>query len=194
MKTADGNGLLENPWQYRDSILNVIQPIVFQDKTFDITTFGAVPDGKTDCSQAINKAIEQCNIEGGGKVLVPQGIWLTGPIVLKSNVNLQVMQGATLLFTTDKSKYLPVVHTRFEGMECYNYSPLIYAYKCENIAITGQGTLDGQGQVWWSWKGKWDGSVDHGYDPDSKQQQIDDVATLTQMVADNVPVEQRVFG
>jgi polygalacturonase len=75
-----------------------------------------------------------------------------------------------------------------------NYSPLIYAYKQSNIAITGKGKIDGQGEVWWNWKGKWSGSVDHVYNDEAPDNQLNDVKLLTQMVEDNVPLEQRVFG
>ncbi|MCF8358810.1 MAG: glycoside hydrolase family 28 protein [Prolixibacteraceae bacterium] len=185
---------LDDPWAYKDSIVeNIIVPD-FPGNAFNILDYGAVEGGIVFSTNAINSAITACNQNGGGTVTVPEGIWLTGPVVLKSNVNLNIEEGATLLFSTNKDKYLPVVHTRFEGMECMNYSPLIYAYQCENIGITGKGKLDGQGHVWWHWKGKWSGSVDHGYDGKSVENQKEDVATLTQMVADTVPLEERVFG
>jgi len=194
MKKADANCLLANPWEYRDSILNTIQPIGFPDTVFYITNFGALCDGKTDCTQAIKNAIEACAKAGGGIVEISPGVCFTGPITLKSNVNLNISEGATLLFNTDRSKYLPNVHTRFEGMECMNYQPLIYAYKQNNIAITGKGKIDGQGEEWWAWKGKWSGSVDHAYNENDTDNQLNDVKILTQMVADTVPLEQRVFG
>ncbi|MBN1951386.1 MAG: glycoside hydrolase family 28 protein [Bacteroidales bacterium] len=185
--------MLEKPWDYAQNIVKSIVTPEFRDAEYNIADFGAINDGITDCSKAIQKAIETCSAEGGGKVIVPSGTFLTGKIHLLSNVNLHITKNAKLLFTTDKSKYLPVVHTRFEGMECLNYSPLIYAYKQENIAITGKGTIDGQGESWWNWKGRWSGSVDTGYKGDQLNQ-TDDVATLTQMVADNVPLEERIFG
>ncbi len=103
----------------------------------------------------INKAIKKCNAEGGGRVVVPAGTYLTGPVHLLSNVNLHLEEGATLLFTTDLSQYYPMVLTRWEGMDCYNYSPMIYAYKQENIAITGKGTIDGGASRanWWGMVG-----------------------------------------
>lgn len=186
------DNLLENPWAYADEIVEKITVPTFPDVTYNISDFGAINNGTTDCSKAINQAIDSCSNAGGGKVIVPEGTYLTGPVFLKSNVNLHISEGATLLFTKDKSKYLPVVHTRFEGMECMNYAPLIYAYKQENIAITGKGTVDGQGLAWWHWKGRWSGSVK--YKLDSLESQLKDVALLTQMVADNVPLEERVFG
>jgi len=145
-----------------------------------ITRFGAVGDGMTDCTGAFQKAIDACNKSGGGKVVVPKGIYLTGAIHLKSNVNLYIAKGATIRFSTDPKSYLPVVFTRCEGIEVMNYSPFIYALGQENIAITGKGTLDGQAShsVWYSWKSK----------------SIPDPDQLLEMGNQGVPVEQRVFG
>jgi polygalacturonase len=119
---------------------------------FDIREFGAVPDGKTKVTDAIRQAVAKASAAGGGTVLVPAGKWLTGPIHLASNINLHVAEGAELLFSQDFADYLPPVLTRWEGLEVYNYSPLIYARDCENVAITGAGKLNGQGAAWWPWK------------------------------------------
>lgn len=100
----------------------------------------------------IQAAVDDCARNGGGMVYIPSGEWKTGPIHLKSNVNLHLDDGTVLIFSDKFSDYLPVVFTRWEGMECYNYSPLIYANDCENISVTGRGTLVGNGQVWWHWK------------------------------------------
>ena len=116
----------------------------FPAKDFKITDYGAVADGKTDSTEAIAKAIKACSDAGGGRVVVPAGEFFTGPIHLVSHVNLHVEKDAVLKFSTDPKAYLPVVFTRFEGTELYNYSPLIYAIDQENIAVTGEGTLDGQ--------------------------------------------------
>ena len=132
-------------WGQADKILSGIKAPQFPAKDFNITDYGAVGDGKTNCTQAINKAISAANKAGGGRVVVPPGTFLTGAIYLKSNVNLYISQGAVVKFSTDPNQYLPAVFTRWEGVECMNYSPLIYAYKEKNIAITGKGTLDGQG-------------------------------------------------
>lgn len=195
IKTENSTELLEKPWQFAQNIVNNITVPSFPDKEYNIIDFGAISDESTDCSKAINEAILKCSSDGGGKVIIPQGVFLTGAIHLKSNVNLHISEGAVLLFSTDKSKYLPVVHTRFEGMECMNYSPLLYAYKQENIAITGKGKIDGQGHVWWHWKGtNWQGSVEIAESKNKVENQDADNKRLYEMVESNTPVEQRVFG
>jgi len=128
----------------------------FPDATFDIRDYGAVQckwddDEKHKSTEAIHRAIIACHEGGGGKVLIPKGDWLTGAIDLKSNVNLHIAEGAVVHFSNDLADYLPVVHVRCEGVEAYNYSPLIYAPHVENIAITGRGTLHGHGRWWWRW-------------------------------------------
>ena len=184
---------INNGWSAADKILTDLKSPVFPGNEYIITDFGAVNDGTTDCTDAFKKAIQKCYDEGGGKVVVPQGTYLTGAIHLLSNINLHLEEGATILFTTEKSKYLPVVFTRFEGMECMNYSPFIYAFEQENLALTGKGVLDGQGESWWTWKGEWSGSVETGGRQDIPHQ-ISDNKLLTNMVAKNVPVEERIFG
>lgn len=123
----------------------------FRDAVYPITDFGAVPGEGTKNTGAIAAAISACSEAGGGTVLCPAGTWLTGAIRLQSDVNLHLAQGAVLRFSDDPRDYLPVVFTRWAGFECYNYSPLIYARDCHNIAITGPGTLDGNGRPWWPW-------------------------------------------
>lgn len=124
----------------------IIQPTFAKD-TFNVTKFGAKPDGITLNTQAINDAITACSKKGGGVVLVPNGMWLTGPIVLKSNVNLHIRKAATLLFTEDKSQY-PLVEGSYEGKSAARNQSPISATNQENIAITGQGIIDGSGDVW----------------------------------------------
>jgi polygalacturonase len=129
-----------------------IEPPVFPDRVFDVRDFGAMGEGTILNTDAFRQAIETCCEKGGGTVLIPAGVWLTGPIHLHSNVNLCLEEGALVRFSTRFDDYLPTVFTRWEGVECYNYSPLIYARDCENIAVSGKGILDGQGQAWWHWK------------------------------------------
>lgn len=145
----------EKGWSQLKEVLASIKQTKFPNKDFSILKYGAKGDGTTDCTEAFKKAITECNKAGGGRVVVPTGTYYTGAIHLKSNVNLYIAEKATIKFSTDPKKYLPIVFTRFEGVECYNYSPLIYALDQENIAITGKGTLDGQAsdENWWAWKG-----------------------------------------
>ncbi|MGB8227046.1 MAG: glycoside hydrolase family 28 protein [Sedimentisphaerales bacterium] len=164
-------------WEQADKILSRIKAPTFPNRDFNITDYGAVGDGKTNCTEAINKAISAANKAGGGRVVVPAGTFLTGAIYLKSNVNLYVSESAVVKFSTDPNAYLPAVYTRWEGIECMNYSPLIYACKEKNIAITGKGTLDGQGENWWKWK---------------KDRQDRDL--LLKQGEDGVPVKERQFG
>lgn len=122
---------------------------VFPPNIVDIRDHGALPAG-SDCTNAIADAIRHCAALGGGRVLIPRGQWLSGAIHLKSNIELHLEQGAILRFSSNPSQYLPCVFVRWSGIECYNYSPFIYARDCRNIAITGKGRLLGQGQNWWN--------------------------------------------
>jgi polygalacturonase len=185
--STPGLDTMVSGWASVPGILARIKAPTFPDRTFDVTRHGAVGDGRTDCTAAFRAAIEACSKAGGGRVTVPAGRFLTGPIHLKSNVDLHVTKEATLAFTTDTKAYLPAVLTRFEGMELMGYSPLIYALEQENIAVSGEGTLDGQAaeENWWRWKG---GAGRSG------GTQVPARARLGQMVAQGVPVAQRVFG
>jgi len=106
-----------------------------------VTSYGGKGDGSTDNTTAFQKAIAACNAAGGGQVQVPAGTFITGAIQLLSNVNLHLNSGSTIKFSGDVSKY-PIVLTRYQGIECMNHSPLIYAHGQTNIAVTGSGTLD----------------------------------------------------
>ena len=123
-------------------------------KKYVITDFGAVQGDKIKTSQAIARAINAANESGGGIVVIPSGEWLTRQVHLKSNVNLHLMKGAVLLFSDNPSDYLPAVHSTWEGLECYNYSPLIYAYQCKNVAITGEGEVQALMDNWKKWAGR----------------------------------------
>lgn len=138
-----------------EQIRKSIKAPTFKNNEYLVTDFGAKGDGVTKNSEAFKKAIETCNKAGGGKVVVPSGNFFTGPIYLKSNVNLVVSEGATITFSRDTKDY-PIVLTRWEGMDCMNYSPQIYAYAEKNIAITGSGTINGNADKnnWWPWKGR----------------------------------------
>ena len=170
-----------------DQALDVIEPIdapfpmpelkrpVFPGNTVDIRDYGAVADGKTYNTKAFADAIKACVEIGGGRVLVPEGKWFTGPIHLASNIDLHLAKGAEIIFSDRCEDYLPVVLVRVGGVEIYNYSPLIYARDCENIAITGPGKLNGNANAWWTMKGK-------------------ETGDFFEMAAQGVPVEERVFG
>ncbi|HYC73067.1 MAG TPA: glycoside hydrolase family 88 protein, partial [Opitutaceae bacterium] len=170
-------------WADYERILARIKAPVFPDRDFPITQFGA--QAGADCTAAIAAAIDACHRAGGGRVVVPAGEWLTGAVRLKSNVNLHVSEGATLRWTFDLAQY-PVVFTRWEGIECMNYSPFIYAWEEENIAITGKGTLDGGAteETWWSWNRR----------GDSPRKQVADRNQLVKYGEEGAPVERRVFG
>ncbi|WP_031426190.1 glycoside hydrolase family 28 protein [Flavimarina sp. Hel_I_48] len=180
-------------WNQADKIIDAITVPQFLDKTFNIVDYGAVADGTTNNSEAIKEAISACNEAGGGKVIVPEGKFLTGPIHLKSNVNLYTEEGAEILFSKNKKDYLPVVHTSYEGVELMNYSPLIYAYDQKNIAVTGKGVFNGQAnnENWWPWSG----AERYGYQ-EGKPQQRDahNLPRLRKMNEEGTSVEQRNFG
>ncbi len=171
-------------WGEYDRVLARIQAPTFPDRDFPITQFGA--RAGSDCTHAIQQAIAACHDAGGGRVVVPAGEWQTGAIRLQSNVNLHVSEGATLRWIFDPAHH-PVVFTRWEGVECMNYSPLIYAYQQENVAVTGTGTLDGgaDGDTWWAWNKK---------EPGEPAIQKTDRDKLNEMGEAGVPVAQRVFG
>ncbi|MBP8304450.1 MAG: glycoside hydrolase family 28 protein [Phycisphaerae bacterium] len=176
-------------WDAVPAILARIKAPEFPARDFAVTDYGARPDGTTDASEAIAKAIAACHAAGGGRVVVAGGTFLTGPIHLKSRVNLHVAEGATLKFNPDPGAYLPVVRVRFEGTECMNYSPLIYAFEQEHIAVTGKGTLDGSAsaETWWG-LGRRAAAGPGGGPPLLGGRQ------LIEMGEKGVPVEQRVFG
>ncbi|HSB26251.1 MAG TPA: glycoside hydrolase family 28 protein [Pyrinomonadaceae bacterium] len=182
----------ENPWQtVMPGILARIKPPVFPKRDFVITKFGAKADGVTSSTAAFQRAIAACSKAGGGRVVVPEGTFLTGAIRLKSNVNLVVQRGATIKFSKDPKDYLPVVFTRWEGTELMNYSPFIYAFEQRNIAITGEGTLDGQSgkDSWWPWNGR----ATYGWKEGTPNQRADRTA-LQEMAEKGLAVSERVFG
>ena len=161
-----------------------IPAIVYPDfngcKEFPITQFGAVQGDKENTTEAIKKAMNEANRAGGGSVIVPAGEWLTAKIHFKSNVNLYLEKGAVLLFDDTPNDYLPAVHTSWNGMECYNYSPLVYAYECENIAITGEGELKAKMDLWETWFSR----------PPAHKNSL---KRLYEMASTGVPIEDRVM-
>ena len=112
-----------------------------------LSDFGADGTGQQLCTEAFSKAIDALAADGGGRLVVPRGIWLTGPIVLKSNIELHLEHGAVIQFAADESLY-PLVSTSFEGLDTRRCQSPISAVGQENIAITGHGAIDGNGQYW----------------------------------------------
>src|SRR5579875_440544 len=163
-----------------DRIVASVRRPWFPPRVFRVTDFGAAGDGTTKSTAAFAAAIAACHRSGGGHVVVPAGSFLTGAIHLLSNVDLHLTPGATILFSQDPDDYLPVVFTRWQGIELMNYSPFIYCYGQRNVAVTGQGTLNGQADAnhWWNWKGL----------------ENNDFSALEAMADAGVPVSQRVFG
>jgi polygalacturonase len=158
-----------DPWQETTRILARIKEPAFPARDIDVSRF-----------ESINEAIEACSRAGGGRVVVPAGTFTTGPIRLKSRVNLHLSDGAVVKFSTNPADYLPLVYTRFEGTELMNYSPFIYAYGEEDIGVTGTGTLDGQADNahWWDWTRS----------AAASRRRLTDPATAL------LPVAERVFG
>tara|TARA_R110002167_G_scaffold25714_14_gene89019 strand:+ start:3739 stop:5262 length:1524 start_codon:yes stop_codon:yes gene_type:complete len=179
-------------WDLMAQIIDSLSEPVFPDNTFNLLDFGATSDGVTDNTEAFKDAIDKCVESGGGKVVVPSGRYATGPIHLKSNVNLHLEEGAEILFSTNPRDY-PLVRTSFEGIELINYSPLIYAYQQQNIAVTGKGILNGQANNdnWWTWKG----SKEYGW-REGMPSQLDslNLPKLMEMAENAIPVADRVFG
>ncbi|MFC4261461.1 glycoside hydrolase family 28 protein [Ferruginibacter yonginensis] len=124
-----------------------VKKVAFKNATFSIVKYGAVADGITHNTKSINDAIIACNKNGGGTVLVPKGIWLTGPIVLLSNVNLHLDKNALLQFTNDLNQY-KLIETNWEGLKAVRNESPISATNATNIAITGSGIIDGNGDAW----------------------------------------------
>jgi len=118
-------------------------------KSLSIRDFGAVADGVTNNTQVFKDAIEQCCKNNGDKIIVPAGTYLTGPIHLKSNISLHLDDDAVILLGDNLDEW-PSIKSRWEGVECYGYSPCIYGENLKNVSITGAGTIDGRGWAWWN--------------------------------------------
>ena len=179
--------------QYREIEQSIRLP-QFAAQDFPITKYGAKSGNTAKKNQkAIQKAIDTCSKKGGGRVIVPAGQkFLTGAITLKSGVNLVVEDGAVLEFAFEPDLY-PIVPTRWEGLDCWNLSPLIYAYQQKDIAITGKGTIDGGGsrETWWPWVsspkfGFKEGMPVHQWKETSRPR-------LLKSAEDGVPMDERRF-
>ena len=164
------------------------------ERKFLITSFGAKPSATAAQNQkAINRIISLVSKKGGGKVVIPKGVWNTGAIELKSGVNLVVEEGATLHFVFDTNLY-PMVRTSWEGLACWNYSPCIYAYQATDIAITGKGTIDGGGNMdtWWPMCGHSKFNYKEGVTKEA--QCLGSRAKLLRQAEDGVSFDERKFG
>lgn len=211
-KTENTSDTSQNGWELADAIIDEVNLNVpeFSDYEIDIEEFGGkylnepLSDSDEDKQKeaqiakdntaAINKAMKHISTHidektslTGGKLIIHSGYFYCGPITFESNVNLYLEKDCNVMFTTDYSQY-PNVLTRWEGIICYNYSPFIYAYQKENIAITGEGTFDGQAtkeKYWLPWK---NGSVN------KNESQAEAKKKIRQMGEEQVPVEERIFG
>ncbi len=168
------------PWERAREIVDRIEVPGIPSGSFSILDFGGTGDGVTDNREAFDRMIEACREQGGGRMIVPGGAYLVnGPIHLTSGMELHLQEGARLVFGSDPADYLPVVLTSWEGTRCYNYSPFIYARGATDVAITGQGVIDGNAAGSWNqWK--------YIQDPDK--------ARIRRMNNEAVPLEERIFG
>jgi len=181
--TIQGQSLVEKQaqgWKSMEQILSRIQAPSFPEKTFMVNDHGLMGDGITDNCSAMRKLLANVSSGGGGTIVFPSGkFFFDGPIHLKSNIHLKLDDGALIYFGQNAEKYLPAVKVRWEGTVCYNYSPLIYGYQLKNIAITGDGSIDGAALQW---------------SKDWRKNQNPDKKILRQMGNDLAPEHQRVFG
>jgi polygalacturonase/rhamnogalacturonyl hydrolase YesR len=188
--TAQAKGWDDQQYKQIEQSIRMPQ---FADKVYDITKYGAKTTNTAAKNQkAIQKAIDKCSKKGGGRVVIPTGQkFLTAAIQLKSGVNLEVQEGAVLEFAFEPELY-PIVPTRWEGLDCWNLSPLIYAYQARDIAITGKGTIDGGGtnDTWWPWCG----SKKFGMKEGGIAQNMGARARLLKQAEDGVDMDQRRFG
>ena len=195
----------QNEWNtvYKEIDARIKAP-VFKDKVYK----AAVKQGNTakKNQQIINSTIAKCSKSGGGKVVIAPGKYMTGPVTLQSNVNLVVEKGAELVFAFDRSLY-PLVYTRWEGLDCWNYQPCVYAIDCKNIALTGEGTINGNGTDgtkdadgtvhegnWWYMKGLKEHGYREGVDEWQGTAKKGPRAELIKMSDNNVPAADRKFG
>jgi polygalacturonase len=177
-------------WDRAARIVSGLESPSIPDREFDIREFGALGDGKRDCSTALRDAVLTCSGAGGGRIVVSDGVYRTGPVHLRSDMALHVKAGATLSFIPEPERYLPPVLTHWEGLELMGYSPLIYAFNQRNVAVTGNGVLDGGAnrETWWPWKGgQWSINDSHGTQKAARDR-------LMQDAENGLPVAQRIYA
>lgn len=177
LKALPNDGAIDHQ---RDSLLKVITGARLQTEVVSILKFGAKAGGVKDCKQAFDKAMAWAARRGGARIVVPQGEYLIkGPIHFVSNVTLELQQGAVLNFDATPELYLPMVRTSWEGTFVYNYSPFIYGYELTDVAIVGQGSINGNaGSTFSTWR----------------KQQNDDKLVSRAYNHDETPYEERRFG
>lgn len=180
--------------KYREIEQSIIAP-TFKEKVYKPSVKANAPAAKNQI--AINKAIDKASKSGGGKVVIPAGTYWTGAITLQSDVNLVLEKGAVLKFAFEPALY-PLVYTRYEGLDLYNYSPCIYANGVKNIGITGEGTIDGNGNhdTFWAWTGeaRWGWKEGENCLQPAEGNTMGYRAMLQDMCDRNVPVSERRFG
>lgn len=182
----------KDPWKAMERIIKSVKVPTFRAETYNVADYGAKADGVFDNTKAFKNAIETCSKNGGGIVVVSSGKYYSGPINLENNVNFHLEEGAEILFSTKSSDY-PIVHTSFEGTELMNYSPLVYAYKKNNVAVTGKGTLNGQTSKE-NWL-PWGGTKTYGW-KEGMPSQSDALnrPRLVAMAEEGIAVADRIFG
>lgn len=166
--------------QKLENVLKSIVPPKISENILLLTDFGAVGDSLTDNKPAFDKAIQACKDQNGAKIIVPAGIYIiNGPIHLTNNLCIELQKGSKLVFGTNPADYLPAVLTSWEGTFLYNYSPFIYGYQLENVAITGEGVIDGNAKDSFS---KW------------AENQKEGQLLSRKMNKENTPLKDRIFG
>lgn len=197
-------------WQAADAIVAATAAVNIPKRRWNLLSLGVRPTLTQPCVEAqavdtaqslhlattnrgaLQQAIDELHAQGGGCLVLPAGHFWCGALQLKSAVQLEISQGAYLQFHPAIDLYLPLVFTRWEGMELMGYQPLLYAIDSHDIAVTGQGIIDGGGsnQHWWPWKGKWKHTP---WQVDAKAEQKNGRTLLMTMVEQGVPVAQRVL-
>src|SRR5688500_6720927 len=166
-------------WTMVETIVARIEAPRIPARTYRVADFGAAGDGAADARPGILAAIAKATAEGGGRVVLSPGVWLSrGPIQLHSRIEHHLAPGAHLLFSPEPEHFLPVVETGWEGTRVRSYSPLVYAKDVADVAITGSGTLDGNAR-----------SGFHLWHPLANP----DMQRLRRMGFTGVPLEQRVL-
>ncbi len=178
----------------RETILKRIEKPVIPAADYPAACFGILPDGEKVQTALLQAAIDEVSARGGGRLLLPKGRYRSGALRLKSGVELHLESRDTVLsfVNTEPEKHYPVVFTHWEATPCYNFSPLIYACDEHDIAVTGEGTLDGGADKdhWWNWHHQ----VENAWSADKPDLQLADRMALRKMNVDGVPVKERIFG